>query len=68
MITVADELLSSTGVYYSSFTVKSVGQNVWTGDMVLANELNVQVAAGSSLEVDGNITGYYLVQLRVQAS
>ena len=37
-----------------------MGDNVWTGDMTVANELDVDVAAGNSLQVDGNITGQYL--------
>ena len=50
--TVAGELLTSS----SSATISSVGDNVWTGDMTLANELDVDVNGGNSLRVDGNIT------------
>ena len=62
-ITVTGELLTSSA-FYSSVTIQSVGNNVWTGDMTMANELDVQVAAGNSLEVDGNITGHLPLQLR----
>ena len=37
-----------------------MGDNVWTGDMTVANELDVYVDTGNSLEVGGNITGQYL--------
>ena len=50
------ELLNSNG----SATLTSVGNNVWTGDMTVASTLAVEITAGNSLAVDGNITGQYL--------
>ena len=59
-ITVADERLTSSGASNYVY-VRSVGDNVWTGDMAVASYyLYAQVAAGNSLHVDGNITGLYL--------
>ena len=54
--TVAGELLTSS----SNATISSVGDNVWTGDMTLGDELDADVTAGNSLQVDGNITASYL--------
>ena len=55
-ITVTGELLTSA----TSASISSVGANVWSGDISVAEELDADVTTGNSLEVVGNITGNYL--------
>ncbi len=58
-ITVTGETLTSSG-QYSDVSIRSVGNNVWDGDMTMNYETDFYAATGDSLEVVGNITGQYL--------